>query len=122
MSLYDIVVAGAGPAGSVLALLAARAGYRILLVEKSHFDAPRFGETAPPELRMLLARIGLEHLANRPICRDVSAAVSLWGSERPISRHHISSPYGEALHLDRRSFDEALALAARDAGAHLLLG
>jgi glycine/D-amino acid oxidase-like deaminating enzyme len=30
--------------------------------------------------------------------------------------------YGSALHLDRRAFDEALALAARDAGADLKLG
>ena len=56
MSVYDIAIAGAGPAGSVLALLAARARYRVLLVEKSYFERPRFGETAPPELRQALTR------------------------------------------------------------------
>ncbi len=119
---YDIAIAGAGPAGSILALLAARARYRVLLVEKSHFDRPRFGETAPPELRPALTRVGLEHLAQAPFCRDAPEVLSVWGSDKPRSRHHIFSPYGPALHLDRRAFDEALALAARDAGADLKLG
>jgi hypothetical protein len=48
--------------------------------------------------------------------------LSVWGSDKRRSRHHIFSPYGTALHLDRRAFDEALALAARDAGADLKLG
>ena len=119
---YDITIAGAGPAGSVLALLAARARYRVLLVEKSHFDRPRFGETAPPELQQALTRVGLERLAQAPFCRDATEVLSVWGSDEPRSRHHILSPYGTALHLDRRAFDEALALAARDAGADLKLG
>ena len=119
---YDITIAGAGPAGSVLALLAARARYRVLLVEKSQFDRPRFGETAPPELRSALMRVGLEHLAQAPFCREAPEVLSVWGSDEPRSRHHIFSPYGTALHLDRRAFDEALALAALDAGADLRLG
>jgi flavin-dependent dehydrogenase len=122
MNAYDITIAGAGPAGSVLALLAARARYRVLLVEKSHFDRPRFGETAPPELRQALTRVGLERLAQAPFCRDAPEVLSVWGSDKPWSRHHIFSPYGTALHLDRRAFDEALALTARDAGADLKLG
>jgi flavin-dependent dehydrogenase len=48
--------------------------------------------------------------------------VSVWGSGKPAARHHIFSPYGSAFHLDRRAFDEALAIAARDAGADLRLG
>jgi flavin-dependent dehydrogenase len=119
---YDITIVGAGPAGSVLALLAARERYRVLLVEKSRFDRLRFGETAPPELRQALTRVGLEHLAQASFCRDVPEVLSIWGNDQPRSRHHIFSPYGTALHLDRRAFDEALALAARDAGANLKLG
>jgi flavin-dependent dehydrogenase len=106
----------------VLALLAARANYRVLLVEKSKFDRLRFGETAPPQLRQALTRVSLERLAEASFCRDVPEVLSAWGNDQPRSRHHIFSPYGTALHLDRRTFDEALALAARDAGADLKLG
>jgi flavin-dependent dehydrogenase len=122
MSVYDLAIAGAGPAGSVLALLAARAHFRVLLVEKSRFDRPRLGETAPPELRPVLARVGLEHLLRAPFCRDAPEVLSVWGSDEPVARHHIFSPYGSAFHLDRRAFDEALAIASRDAGADLRLG
>jgi flavin-dependent dehydrogenase len=122
MTDYDITVAGAGPAGSVFALLAARAGYRVLLVERSHFEKPHFGETAPPELRAALTRIGQDHLTHAPYSRDAPELVSVWGGDQPLSRNHILSPYGAALHLDRQKFDEALALAARDAGADLRLG
>jgi len=95
---------------------------RVIVVEKSHFDRPRFGETAPPELRQALTRVGLEHLARSPLCREAPEVLSVWGSDDPRSRHHIFSPYGTELHLDRRAFDEALALAAHDAGADLRLG
>jgi flavin-dependent dehydrogenase len=122
MSWYDIAIAGAGPVGSVLALLAARAHGRVLLVEKSRFDKPRLGETAPPELRPVLTRVGLEHLAQVPFCIDAPEVLSVWGSDEPVARHHIFSPYGSAFHLDRRAFDEALAIAARDGGADLRLG
>jgi flavin-dependent dehydrogenase len=122
VSGYDIAIVGAGPAGSVFALLAARAGRRILLIERSRFDKPRFGETAPPELRPALTRLGLEGLAQTPCCREAPEVLSVWGSDEPRSRHHIFSPYGTALHLDRRAFDEALAFAARTAGADLKLG
>jgi flavin-dependent dehydrogenase len=122
MTDYDFAVAGAGPAGSVFALLAARAGYRVLLVERSHFEKARFGETAPPELRAALTRIGLDHLTRAPYSCDAPELVSVWGGDQPLSRNHILSPYGAALHLDRQKFDEALAFAARDAGADLRLG
>jgi len=122
VSGYDITIAGAGPAGSVLALLAARTNHRVLLVEKSRFDKPRVGETAPPELRPALTRVGLERLAQAPFCREAPEVSWVWGSDQPRLRHHICSPYGTALHLDRRAFDEALAFAARDAGVDLRLG
>lgn len=122
MTDYDFAVAGAGPAGSVFALLAARAGYRVLLAERSHFEKARFGETAPPELRAALTRIGLDHLTRPPYGRDAAELVSVWGGDQPLSRNYILSPYGSALHLDRQRFDEALAFAARDAGADLRLG
>jgi 2-polyprenyl-6-methoxyphenol hydroxylase-like FAD-dependent oxidoreductase len=122
MSQYDITIAGAGPAGSVLALLAARAHYRVLLVEKSRFDKPRIGETAPPELRPLLSKLQLDYVLNKVSYVEAPALVSVWGSDEPLERNHILSPYGNALHLDRRRFDEGLTLAAQAAGADLRLG
>ena len=122
MSSYDIAIAGAGPAGSVFALLAARAGYRVLLLERSRFGKPRIVETAPPELRPLLARLGLEHLTRQRFCRDAPELVSIWGTSKPAARNHIFSPYGSGIHIDRRAFDEALAAAAGEAGVDVRFG
>src|SRR5262249_32772590 len=120
--VFDLAIAGAGPAGSVLALLAVRSGCRVCLIEKSRFETVRIGETAPPDIRPYISRIGLDHLTRAPYSRDAPEVLSVWGSDIPASREHIRSPYGLALHFDRRAFDEALAFAAQDAGAQLKQG
>ncbi|MFL5034973.1 MAG: NAD(P)/FAD-dependent oxidoreductase [Microvirga sp.] len=114
---YDLAIAGAGPAGSVPGYLAARAGLRVLVAERSHFDGPKPGETAPPELRPLLARVGLSHVLDESTHTEAPAVVSVWGNAQPAERPHILSPFGNGFHLDRRAFDERLAQAAGQAGA-----
>jgi flavin-dependent dehydrogenase len=52
------------------------------------------------------------------IYRIDTVRIETWRAEQS----KLLSGYGTALHLDRRAFDEALALAARDAGADLKLG
>src|SRR5262245_51367413 len=47
-------------------------------------------------------------LAQAPFCRDAPEVLSVWGSDEPRSRHHIFSPYGTALHLDRFGDDSGL--------------
>jgi flavin-dependent dehydrogenase len=122
MPSYDIAIVGAGPAGSVFALLAARAGYRVLLLDRSPFSKPQIGEMAPPELRPMLVRLGLEHLTRERYCREAPELISVWGTTEPAARNHIFSPYGAGIHIDRPSFDQALVATAGEAGADVLLG
>jgi flavin-dependent dehydrogenase len=117
---HDVAVIGAGPTGATLALLAARAGATVVLIERSRLDVPRMGETAPPELRPALASMGLEDLLqDRTIALDSSAIASVWGDQEPAERHYIFSAFGPALHLDRITFDRAIARRAEQAGATL---
>jgi geranylgeranyl reductase family protein len=52
---YDLIVAGAGPAGSACAITAARAGFRVLLLEKDRFPRQKVcGEFVSPESLALL--------------------------------------------------------------------
>ena len=54
---YDLIVIGAGPAGSACAITAARAGAKVLLLEKDHFPRQKVcGEFVSPESLGLLHR------------------------------------------------------------------
>jgi FADH2 O2-dependent halogenase len=75
---FDVVIAGSGFAGSILARLLARAGRRVLLVERA--SHPRFavGESSTP-----LAAIALERLAARYDLPDLAslAAYGRWSRD-----------------------------------------
>ncbi|MGC2695741.1 MAG: NAD(P)/FAD-dependent oxidoreductase [Candidatus Angelobacter sp.] len=62
---YDLIVAGAGPAGSACAITAARAGARVLLLEKDHFPRHKVcGEFVSPEsLELLRGLLGEKQLS-----------------------------------------------------------
>ena len=58
--MYDLIVAGGGPAGMVSGLLFARAGCRVLVLEK-HADFFRDfrGDTVHPSTMEILQQLGL---------------------------------------------------------------
>jgi flavin-dependent dehydrogenase len=58
--MLDVIVAGAGPAGSIAGLLLARAGVRVLLVDRAVFPREKLcGDTLNPGALALLSRLGL---------------------------------------------------------------
>src|SRR5262245_42090199 len=57
----DLLVLGGGPAGSAAAIMAARAGLRVVVFERSIFPRHRPGETLHPGVAPLLERIGALH-------------------------------------------------------------
>lgn len=61
--LYDVAVAGGGPAGAAAAITAARRGAKVLLLDRDAFPRPKVcGEFVSPEALGLLAELlGAEH-------------------------------------------------------------
>ncbi len=124
MTDFDLIVVGAGPAGSVAARFAAQKGARVLLVDKKdEIGVPvQCGELLPTvgTLAGMFPRApGLEDLFEIP-----KRCISL-----PISRIAILSParreYGfafDALSLWRAKFDQHLAKLAATAGAEVRTG
>jgi len=117
---YDVVVAGGGPAGAATALRLARAGHTVAVLERSHFEHPRVGETLAPSIQPLLRDLGIwpgflaaGHLPSW-------GTRSLWSGAGEHS--HLTSAYGSGWHVDRRTFDRMLFDAAGDAGASTCLG
>ena len=67
-SHYDVVVIGAGPAGSTLATLLIRKGYSVLLLEREKFPRFHVGESLLPKTQLIWEKLGiaepLQHLSH----------------------------------------------------------
>ncbi len=114
---YDVVVVGAGPAGSLTARYAAVGGARTLMIEKrQEIGSPvRCGEG--------IARHFLDECAiaydKKWVAQEVSGAkvVSPNGSAFKIDERYAGNEVG--LVLERDAFDKALAKDAAKAGADI---
>lgn len=114
--MIDVIVAGAGPAGSVAALVLARAGARVWLLEREALPRPKLcGDTINPGAVATLATLGLAGGPLDGACRLDGMIVS-----GPRVEVRGAYPAGQvALALPRPRFDLWLAEAAVAAGARL---
>ena len=120
MTSVDVLVVGAGPAGSALAAGLVRAGASVLLVEAAAHPRPKAcAEYASPRIVEELARLGLDG-------GWTDAAVRLRGMDLHAGGHVTPIRYAgsrgrprEAWGVDRRSFDALLARHAAESGARV---
>ena len=121
----DVLVMGGGPAGSTAAILLARRGYDVVLLEKSHHPRFHIGESLLPANLPLLERLG--------VASEVRAiGMEKWGAEFTSpsdGRHQIfefsgawDSSLALAYQVRRSEFDEILIRRAGQAGAHVIEG
>ena len=124
MQTYDAVVIGAGPAGSTTALLLARAGWSVAIVEKSAFPRPKVcGEFISAPALGLLGELGLARtvLAEAgPAVREIGVYAGDSIVVSPMTRAKGGVTYGHALARDR--LDSLLLGAAHTAGAAVYEG
>jgi flavin-dependent dehydrogenase len=118
----DVIVLGGGPAGAAAAISLARAGRSVVVIEKSHYEQARIGETLPPAAAPLLAELGVWELFLSAEHLPSPGLLSVWGADELYETHFIFNPYGQGWHLDRQRFDAMLAEAAQRAGARLCCG
>ncbi len=124
---FDVIVVGAGPAGSAAALVAARGGLKVLLIERGEYPGaknvsgacfygsamlnkliPNWWEQAPVE----------RHVVRRDVVlMSPTTAVSL--DFRSASPDYVEPPYN-AFTILRPKFDRWFAAQAEAAGAFLL--
>ena len=116
---FDSLIIGAGPAGSLTAMLLARHGCRVALFDRKRSGSFSVGETLPPQVSRLLADLGLFDLFTSQGHRCSPGLISAWGSEEPLARDYLFSAHGNGWHIDRCAFNRLLREAAVAAGARL---
>jgi flavin-dependent dehydrogenase len=118
--MFDVIIVGARCAGSPTAMLLARRGYRVLLVDKATFPSDTMSGhyIAPPGVARL-ARWGLLDRLVKSGCPPIQTTAMDLGEYRLTGTHLPVDGITAGFCPRRRVIDPLLAAAAVEAGAEL---
>ncbi|MEA2709078.1 MAG: hypothetical protein QOF78_1679 [Phycisphaerales bacterium] len=122
MSRYDVIIIGAGPGGSTSALLLARQGFKVVVLEKAKFPRFHIGESILPQNFPLVQELGLEDALFRlPHLKKYGAEFGM-GDDPKTTRFNFDSaliPGSNTFNIERAHFDKMLMDEACIAGAEI---
>ncbi|GII88495.1 drug:proton antiporter [Sphaerisporangium siamense] len=118
----DVIVVGAGPAGSTTAFYLAQAGYDVLLLEKTRFPREKVcGDGLTPRAVKELIAMGVD-VDGPGWIRNKGLRVVGGGMRLELAWPELSSYPGYGLVRTRMDFDQILASNAERGGVRLLQG
>jgi len=125
MQEFDVIVVGAGPAGSSAALAMARAGFQVALIERGEYPGAKNVSGAALYAPGLLADLLPDYWEEAPVERYLTRRViTFLGKEAAVSldfrTQHFSQPPYNGFTILRPRFDRWLAAKAGEAGAILI--
>ena len=112
---FDVAIVGGGPAGTATAIVLARHGYRVALIERCGLPRARQAEALSPSAASLLDGLDLAGALDRASVFVPRTTLLHW-------RDHIETvehSHGRATIIDRRVFDEALLERATSVGVEV---
>ena len=119
----DVIVVGAGPAGSTTAFYLAQAGLDVLMLEKSAFPREKVcGDGLTPRGVRALVAMGISVSEQDGWVRNQGLRVIGAGKRLELPWPELSSYPGYGLVRPRTDLDQMLARRAQQAGARLLEG
>jgi flavin-dependent dehydrogenase len=114
----DVLIAGSGPAGALAATILARAGARVMVLDRATFPRPKLcGDTLNPGALAVLRRLGLDPATSGSMPLD-GWIVTGEDGVRVEGRYDGVNGRG----ISRSCFDSALLMAAAGAGARIEQG
>jgi geranylgeranyl reductase family protein len=120
---YDVIIAGAGPAGSTAGYLLSKAGLKVLIIDKSTFPRKKLcaGLITHKTVRLLERVFGetADSLKEQDIINYESRRYEVYCKDKLISQRDIPVPFR---FIDRDRYDYFLLKKARDAGADFIEG
>jgi flavin-dependent dehydrogenase len=117
---FEVIVAGAGPAGAALANALAREGVRVLLVDPLRPLYHKIGESMPGAALPLLRALSLPVPVEGGPHRKIRGNSSCWGSAELQYVDFLFQRDGPSWRLDRLKFDADLRAAAVASGVSLV--
>jgi flavin-dependent dehydrogenase len=117
----DVIIIGAGPAGSVAGSILARKGINVLCLEAGTFPRFQIGESLLPRCNDILEEAGLMQAVNDK--RFMPKPAALFLREDQVERFCFAEMFPgqapQAIQVTRADFDQCLATQARAYGVDL---
>ncbi len=123
--MFDVVIAGAGPAGCIAAIVLARAGVRVLLFDRARFPRPKLcGDSLNPGAVALLERLQLTGFPEDRAVRADGIIVTGEGGARICARYPgaVRGRFVSRTDLDVWLLEQALKAGAQFEDAARVVG
>lgn len=121
----DVIVAGGGPGGAIVAARLAQKGRRVMVLERERFPRFHLGESLLPQSMGVLSAVGVLEVVDRRFLRKHGASFHESSTGRSVRfdfADAFHAEYRNAYQVPRDTFDELLLRRAEELGAEVREG
>jgi len=123
MMAYDALIIGGGPGGSTAGTALARAGKKVLILERERFPRFHVGESLIPYGNDIFSAIGVwEKMSRADFMPKLGAEFVLGNSKAATSiifGRYLAKRYAHTFQVERSRFDELMLNHAADSGCEV---